>query len=53
MIDYLGLSKGMVVTQDLIDEKVRVLTQAARFGDASITPTAPGPDGQVSLRISD
>jgi parvulin-like peptidyl-prolyl isomerase len=51
MIRYLGLSKGMEVTQDLIDEKARALTQAARFADSSLTPTAPGSDGRVSLRI--
>jgi len=51
VIGFLGLSKGMKVTQDLIDEKARALTQAARFADSSITPTVPGPGGQVSLRI--
>jgi len=52
VIGFLGLSKGMEVTQDLIDEKARALTQTARFADSSITPTALGPDGQVSLRIA-
>jgi hypothetical protein len=51
MINFLGLAKGMSVSQDLIDEKARALTQAARFTDSSITPTVVSPDGQVSLRI--
>jgi|GEM_PF-4054097 hypothetical protein len=51
VIGFLGLSRGMEVTQDLIDEKARALTQTARFADSSITPTTLGPDGQVSLRI--
>jgi hypothetical protein len=52
VINFLGLAKGMAVTQDLIDEKARALTQAARFADLSITPTVLGPNGQVSLRIN-
>ena len=52
VIGFLGLTKGMKLTQDLIDEKTRALTQAARFVDASITPTVVGPAGQVSLRIN-
>jgi outer membrane protein assembly factor BamA len=51
VIGFLGLSKGMEVTQDLIDEKARALTQIARFADSSITPTTLGPDGRVSLHI--
>jgi outer membrane protein assembly factor BamA len=48
VINFLGLAKGMAVTQDLIDEKVRALTQSARFRDASITPIVLDPNGQVS-----
>ncbi len=51
VLGFLGLSKGMEVTQDLIDEKARALTQTARFADSSITPTVLGPNGQVSLRV--
>jgi thiol-disulfide isomerase/thioredoxin len=51
VINFLGLAKGMAVTQDLIDEKTRALTQSARFTDVSITPIVLGPNGQVSLRI--
>ncbi len=51
VINFLGLAKGMAVTQDLIDEKTRALTQSARFTDAAITPIVLGPNGQVSLRI--
>src|ERR1039458_4110068 len=52
VINFLGLAKGMAVTQDLIDEKARALTQAARFADLSITPMVLGASGQVSLRIN-
>ena len=52
VINFLGLAKGMAVTQDLIDEKARALTQAARFADSHITPTVVSPDGQVLLRIN-
>ena len=51
VIGFLGLSKGMKVTQDLIDEKALALTQIARFADSSITLTTPDPDGRVALRI--
>lgn len=51
VIGFLGLIKGRQVNLDMIEEKVRALTQAARFADSSITPTVLGPDGQVSLRI--
>jgi hypothetical protein len=52
VISFLGLSNGMAVTQDLIDERAPRLTQTGRFTDSSITPTAFGPDGQVALSIA-
>jgi parvulin-like peptidyl-prolyl isomerase len=51
VINFLGLAKGMAITQDLIDEKTRALTQAARFMDAAITPVVLDSNGQVALRI--
>jgi len=52
VIGFLGLIKRRPVNLDLIEEKARALTQAARFADSSITPTVLGPDGQVSLRVA-
>jgi hypothetical protein len=51
VMTFLELSKGMSITQELVDAKVRSLRQAARFADASITPVRIEPDGRVSLRI--
>jgi hypothetical protein len=52
VISFLGLNRRRELSQDLIDEKVRALSQAARFTDSSITAKVLGPDGQVSLRIA-
>jgi hypothetical protein len=51
VISFLGLYRGMEVTQDVIDQKARALTHAARFADLSIKATVLGQDGQVSLCI--